>query len=76
MSTALETSRSALSDALGVIERIAAGADRAPAISAPDRGTLTHGGLRRQMRDTVRQLAALGIGNGESQVWKNKKEVE
>ena len=48
-----------------MIGRVVAGADDAPAILAPDRPALTHGGLRRQIKQTVEQLAALGIGTGD-----------
>ncbi len=48
-----------------IIERIARGADDAAAILAPDRGALTHGGLRRLMAETVARLNALGIGRGD-----------
>ena len=45
--------------------RLVAGADGAPAISAPDRPTLTHGGLRRLIAATAERLHALGIGRGD-----------
>src|SRR5256885_1927426 len=45
--------------------RLAAGADEAPAISPPDRATLTHGGLRGLIADTAEQLHARGIGRGD-----------
>ncbi|TPN84832.1 AMP-binding protein [Mesorhizobium sp. CU2] len=45
--------------------RLAAGADDAPAILAPDRATLSHGGLRKLILDTVARLNALGIGRGD-----------
>lgn len=48
-----------------IIERIATGADGAPAILAPERATLTHGGLRRLMQATADRLNALGIGRGD-----------
>ena len=48
-----------------IIERIARGADDAPAILAPDRAALTHGGLRRLMAETAARLTALGIGRGD-----------
>ena len=47
-----------------IVARIAAGRDDAPAISAPDRPSLTHGGLRALMRQTAGRLTALGIGCG------------
>lgn len=54
-----------MSEAASIIERLAAGADDAPAISAPDRITLTHGGLRRLISETAAQLHALGLGRGD-----------
>jgi len=48
-----------------IIERIAKGRDEAPAILAPERPALTHGGLRRLMTDTVARLNGLGIGRGD-----------
>ncbi|MCA0013833.1 acyl--CoA ligase [Mesorhizobium sp. B292B1B] len=45
--------------------RLAAGADDAPAILAPERTTLTHGGLRSLIAATAGQLHALGIGRGD-----------
>ena len=48
-----------------IIERIAKGSDDAPAILAPERPALTHGGLRRLMADTVARLNGLGIGRGD-----------
>ncbi|TPJ35938.1 AMP-binding protein [Mesorhizobium sp. B2-5-13] len=45
--------------------RLVAGADDAPAILAPDRPTLTHGGLRALIAATATQLHALGIGRGD-----------
>ena len=48
-----------------IVERLAAGADDAPAISAPDRITLTHGGLRRLISETAARLNALGLGRGD-----------
>ncbi len=47
------------------IERIARGNDEAPAILAPERATLTHGGLRRLMAETAARLNGLGIGRGD-----------
>ena len=44
-----------------IIERIARGADDAPAILAPDRAALTHGGLRRLMAETARQRSRTGL---------------
>ncbi|QIA24862.1 acyl--CoA ligase [Mesorhizobium sp. AA22] len=54
-----------MSEAASIIERLAVGADDAPAISAPDRITLTHGGLRRLISETAAQLHALGLGRGD-----------
>jgi acyl-CoA synthetase (AMP-forming)/AMP-acid ligase II len=65
MSTASAISRFALSDAAGLIGRMVAGADDAPAILAPDRPTLSHGGLRKQIRETAEALGSLGIGHGD-----------
>ncbi len=48
-----------------IIEAIAAGNDEAPAILAPGRPPLTHGGLRRQMHETIERLNQLGIGRGD-----------
>ncbi|WP_292132165.1 AMP-binding protein [Mesorhizobium sp.] len=45
--------------------RLAGGDDNAPAILAPDRPTLTHGGLRALIAATATQLHALGIGRGD-----------
>ncbi|TPM39932.1 acyl--CoA ligase [Mesorhizobium sp. B2-3-4] len=45
--------------------RLAAGADNAPAILAPDRPTLTHGGLRELIATTAERLHTLGIGRGD-----------
>ncbi|RWC94086.1 MAG: AMP-dependent synthetase, partial [Mesorhizobium sp.] len=44
-------------DTVDLAHRLAPGAADAPAVSAPDRPTLTHGGLRR--------LIALGLGRGD-----------
>ncbi len=48
-----------------IVERIATGRDDAPAIGAPERADLSHGGLRALMRATVDRLNALGIGRGD-----------
>jgi acyl-CoA synthetase (AMP-forming)/AMP-acid ligase II len=48
-----------------IIERLAPGAASAPAILAPERPPLTHGGLRDLMRATVERLNGLGIGRGD-----------
>ena len=45
-----------------VIGLLARGAESAPAISAPDRASLTHGGLRALAARTVARLNDLGIG--------------
>ena len=45
--------------------RLAAGADDAPAILAPDSASLTHGGLRGLIKATAERLHALGIGRGD-----------
>jgi oxalate---CoA ligase len=44
---------------------LAKGADDAPAIGAPGRPWLSHGGLRTLARDTVVGLNAMGIGRGD-----------
>ncbi len=48
-----------------VIERLARGRHDAPAILAPGRNALTHGGLRALMADISGQLHARGIGRGD-----------
>lgn len=48
-----------------IIERLAAGAEDAPAILAPERTALSHGALRRQMRTAADRLHELGIGRGD-----------
>src|SRR5687767_5899969 len=65
MSTASAISRSALSDASSIIGRLAAGADDAPAVLAPERSALSHGELRRQMSAAAGQLHVLGIGRND-----------
>ncbi|TIP43748.1 acyl--CoA ligase [Mesorhizobium sp.] len=52
-------------NAIDLAHRLAPGAEHAPAIAAPDRTALSHGGLRRLIRDTVARLNALGIGRGD-----------
>ncbi|MER8716401.1 hypothetical protein [Mesorhizobium sp. M1295] len=52
-------------NAIDLAHRLAPGAEHAPAIAAPDRTTLSHGGLRRLIRDTVARLNALIIGRGD-----------
>lgn len=54
-----------LSEAKSIIERIAAGSDDAPAIGAPERPVLTHGGLKAQMRSTAETLNRLGLGRND-----------
>jgi acyl-CoA synthetase (AMP-forming)/AMP-acid ligase II len=54
-----------LSEAKSIIERIAAGGDGAPAIGAPERPVLTHGGLKAQMRLTGERLNGLGLGRND-----------
>ncbi|RWC63275.1 acyl--CoA ligase [Mesorhizobium sp.] len=49
----------------GLSSPFAAGADDAPAILAPDRPTLTHGGLRHLIDATAAALHARGIGRGD-----------
>ena len=44
---------------------LARGDDAAPAISAPSRRAMTHGGLRRQIAETAARLNALGLGRGD-----------
>ena len=48
-----------------IIERLAPGAEAAPAILAPDRPPLTHGALRSLIGATVARLNALGLGRGD-----------
>ncbi|AZO09288.1 AMP-dependent synthetase [Mesorhizobium sp. M3A.F.Ca.ET.080.04.2.1] len=54
-----------MSETKSMIARIVAAADGAPAISAPGRTTLSHGGLRRLIQETTTRLNALGIGRGD-----------
>ncbi|BBK39359.1 AMP-dependent synthetase [Allostella sp. ATCC 35155] len=54
-----------MSAATNVNELIATGRDDAPAILAPDRPALSHGGLRRLAADTVAALNRLGIGRND-----------
>ncbi|MEO8525588.1 MAG: AMP-binding protein, partial [Caldimonas sp.] len=44
---------------------LAAGADSAPALAAPGRPTLTHGGLRELVRSTLATLNAAGAGRND-----------
>lgn len=46
-------------------ELLAAGADDAPAIAAPDRPVLTYAGLRQHIKQTVATLNGLGIGRND-----------
>ena len=52
-------------NSLGLSRRLAAGANDAPAILAPDRATLSHGGLRGLIAATAKQLHERGIGRGD-----------
>ena len=54
-----------MSEASSIIERLAAGADDAPAVLAPERTALSHGALRRQIRAAAEQLHALGLGRND-----------
>ncbi len=54
-----------MSETRTIVERIAAGGDAAPAIGAPERPWLTHGGLRAQMGATARTLNGLGLGRND-----------
>jgi acyl-CoA synthetase (AMP-forming)/AMP-acid ligase II len=47
------------------VERIAAGADDAPAIGAPNRRPLSYRDLRALMRRTAARLNAIGLGRGD-----------
>jgi acyl-CoA synthetase (AMP-forming)/AMP-acid ligase II len=51
--------------AASIIEIMAAGSANAPAIGAPDRTPLSHGGLREQIARTAGELNALGIGRAD-----------
>src|SRR5205823_12813276 len=50
---------------VSIIETIAAGKDAAPAILAPERPPLTHGGLRALIERIGAALAHHGIGHGD-----------
>ena len=50
---------------IDLAHRLAAGVEDAPAILAPDRSALSHGGLRKLIHATVARLNALGIGRGD-----------
>ena len=54
-----------MSEASSIIERLAAGADDAPAVLEPERTALSHGALRRQIRAAAEQLHALGLGRND-----------
>ncbi len=54
-----------MSDANTVKEMLALGAADAPAISAPSRSPLTHGGLRALAERTVATLNSLGVGRND-----------
>ncbi len=54
-----------MSETSSIIGRLAAGADDAPAVLAPERTTLSHGALRRQMQAAADELHALGIGRND-----------
>nr|WP_245450713.1 acyl--CoA ligase [Pseudaminobacter arsenicus] len=54
-----------MSEQGSIIERLVRGQHDAPAILAPERSALTHGGLRRLMADAAGQLHARGIGRGD-----------
>lgn len=54
-----------MSEKGSIIERLVRGQHDAPAILAPERSALTHGGLRRLMADAAGQLHARGIGRGD-----------
>ena len=65
MSTASAISRCVLSEIQSIVETMVGGREDAPAILAPDRAALTHGGLRSQMMRAAGELNALGIGRGD-----------
>ncbi|MDP2134478.1 MAG: acyl--CoA ligase [Sulfuritalea sp.] len=46
-------------------ELFATGADAAPAIGAPGRAALTHGGLRTLVERTIRSLNGMGVGRND-----------
>jgi acyl-CoA synthetase (AMP-forming)/AMP-acid ligase II len=48
-----------------LIELLATGADDAPALSAPGRPPLTFGALRAQVRRTLAELNAIGVGRND-----------
>ncbi|MBY0336909.1 MAG: acyl--CoA ligase [Acetobacteraceae bacterium] len=54
-----------MADARTLVELLARGAEGAPAIRAPGRPALTHGGLRALMARTVAALNAIGIGRND-----------
>ena len=50
---------------LTLIDLLARGEDAMPALSAPGRAPLSHAGLRQQVKLTIAQLNALGIGRND-----------
>jgi oxalate---CoA ligase len=54
-----------MSSAASFKELFATGADAAPAIGAPERPALTHGGLRTLTERTIRALNAMGVGRND-----------
>ena len=54
-----------MSEIQSIVETMVGGREDAPAILAPDRAALTHGGLRSQMMRAAGELNALGIGRGD-----------
>ncbi|UCE30102.1 MAG: AMP-binding protein, partial [Burkholderiales bacterium] len=54
-----------MTDAITIRELLAAGADDAPALTAPQVPALTYAGLRTLVDDTARTLDAMGIGRGD-----------
>ena len=52
-------------NSIDLAHRLAPGAEDAPAIAAPERTALSHGGLRGLMGETAARLNALGIGRGD-----------
>jgi acyl-CoA synthetase (AMP-forming)/AMP-acid ligase II len=54
-----------MSDAMTVKELLSSGSENAPAIGAPSRQPLTHGGLRALIERTVATLNGLGVGRND-----------
>jgi acyl-CoA synthetase (AMP-forming)/AMP-acid ligase II len=54
-----------MTDARTVRTALDAGADDAPALGAPGREPLSHGGLRAHVDRTVARLNELGLGRGD-----------